>query len=238
MANLDDKARILFYDIETTDLDADFGNMVSFGYKWAGEKKAHVISILDTNKICDDCGHVDAVGDKPLVREAAKILSEADVWVTWYGKGFDEKFVTTRIMDAGLRPLPPVPHIDLYFTAKHKLKLSSNRLASVQDFLRLPTSKTPITKREWRKAQAGHVPSIRYINDHCLKDVMVLEEAYEKLKPLIRQHPRVGAHGACDVCGSTRLHSRGSVVRRDRALRKPVTYNRVQCQECGAWGKR
>jgi len=105
----------------------------------------------------------------------------------------------------------------------------------VQDFLQLPTSKTALTKREWRRAQAGHVPSIKYINDHCLKDVLVLEEAYEKLKSLVRQHPRVGAHGACDICGLSSLQRRGSYIRRDRTLRKQVTLWRFQCKSCGSW---
>lgn len=232
---MNEKARILYYDIETTDLDADFGNMLAFGYKWAGDRKAHVISLLDTNKVCQGCGHVDAVSDKKLVKAAHAILTQADMWVTWYGKGFDDKFVNTRVLDAKLKPLPPVPHVDLYFTAKHRLKLSSNRLASVQDFLQLPTSKTPLTKRIWRKAQAGHVPSIRYIVDHCQKDVMVLEEAYERLKPLIRSHPRVGDLGTCPTCGSSRLQRRGSYVRRNRELRRQVIEWRVQCQGCGSW---
>ena len=227
-----DKPRILFYDIETTDLQADFGNMLAFGYKWLDEPDAHVISLLDTNKECLECGRVDAVSDKLLVAAAWPILASADAWVTWYGKGFDAKFLNTRVLDNGLTPLPPIPHIDLYFTAKCHLKLSSNRLANVQDFLNLPTVKTPLTKRVWRQAQAGHVPSIVYIIDHCEKDVLVLEEAYEKLKPYVRQHPYLGKRGTCRVCNSTRLQRRGKVASR------AGKFVRVCCMECGAWGQR
>ena len=205
--------------------------MVAFGYKYLGGK-AKVISLLDTNPICHKCGRVDAVDDKPLVAAAHKVLSAADMWVTWYGKGFDQKYVNTRILDAKLPPLPDIPHVDLYFAAKHNLKLSSNRLANIQDFLRLPTKKTPITKRAWRRAQAGDVKSIEYIVDHCEKDVDVLDEAYTILKPYVRTHPRVGGIEDCRVCG-------GHVQKRGYALTtlKGPRY-RVCCVNCGAWETR
>jgi len=226
-------ANILFYDIESTDLKGDFGNMVAFGYKLLGGETT-VISLLDTNEICAKCRRVDAVTDKSLMKQAHAILSAADMWVTWYGKGFDAKFINTRIMDAHLPPLPDIPHVDLYFAAKHHLALSSNRLANVQNFLGLPTEKTPITKRAWRQAQAGHVPSIKYIIDHCAKDVDVLEQAYERLKPYVRTHPRVGDLGGCRTCGSP-VHRRGYALSNTVGRRQ-----RVQCTNgrCGAWETR
>lgn len=224
-------ARILFYDIESTDLDADFGNMLAFGYKFQGGE-AKVLSLLDTNKHCSKCGRVDAVDDKPLIAQAHKVLASADMWVTWYGKGFDAKFINTRVLDAGLPPLPDIPHVDLYWTARGNLKLSSNRLANVQNFLQLPTHKTPLTRRVWRRAQAGDVKSIEYIIDHCEKDVDVLDEAYQRLKPYVRQHPRVSTVEACRVCGEA-VQKRGFAL---TTLRGPRY--RVQCTGCGAWETR
>lgn len=227
----DTAAKILFWDIESTDLQADFGNMLACGFKYLGQP-AEVISLLDVNKHCKSCRRVDAVDDKRLLKQVWERLAAADVWVTWFGKGFDIKFVNTRLVDGGMPALPPIPHIDLYFTAKHHLKLSSNRLASVQDFLQLPTAKTPLTKRCWRRAQAGDVPSIRYIIDHCEKDVMVLEEAYERLKPYVRQHPNVDPAAGCRVCSGF-VQRRGlTLVASGRKLQ------RVQCTKCGHWENR
>jgi predicted transcriptional regulator len=108
------------------------------------------------------------------------------------------------------------------------LALTSNRLANVQEFLQLPTAKTQLTKRIWRKAQAGSVPDLEYIIDHCEKDVLVLDQAYEKLKPYIRSHPRMNSV-ACAVCG-------GDQQRRGQALSvlKGIRY-RYSCKECGHW---
>lgn len=227
----DHTAKILFLDIESTDLSADFGNMLAFGSKYMGEP-CEVISLLDVNKHCKTCRRVDAVDDKRLLKQVWERMAGADVWVTWYGKGFDIKFINTRMVDAGLPALPAIPHVDLYFTAKHHLKLSSNRLASVQDFLQLPTAKTPLTKRCWRRAQAGDVPSIKYIIDHCEKDVIVLEEAYHKLKAYIRQHPRVDTMDACRVCAGF-VQKRGITLVADGRKRQ-----RVQCTKCGHWENR
>lgn len=226
--------RILLFDIETTDLDADFGNMVAFGYRFLGDHTPpKVLSLLDFAPVCTGCGRVDAVDDKALVKKAWEILSQADMWITWYGKQFDTRYVTTRGVDAHFKPLPPIPHVDLYWTARFHLKLSSNRLASVQDFLRLKTKKTTLSKRMWRRAQAGHVPSIRYIVTHCRHDVACLEEAYQRLRPFVRQHPRIRGRDGCRVCGSEKLEKRGTSVTVNRGPQI-----RLRCQACGHWEQR
>lgn len=223
--------KILFYDIESTDLDADFGHMLAFGYKFLGDAKPTVLSMLDTNITCSACGKVDATSDAALVKQIIPIINSADVIVSWFGKGFDIKFINTRILDANLPPLANVPHIDLYFTARGNLKLTSNRLASVQDFLQLPTSKTPLTKRVWRRAQAGDINSIKYIVEHCEADVQVLQEAYERLKPYVRMHPHMGGtRGACRTCGA-RMASKGLVNYGG------IRYRRVSCTACGRYDR-
>lgn len=226
-------SKILMFDIEATNLDADFGTCLAFGWRYYGDGKSHVLSLLDTNPVCGDCGRVDADDDRALLKEVYAILSQADVIVSWYGKGFDVPFLNTRMLDAGMKPLPPIPHVDLYFTAKHHLKLSSNRLANVQEFLQLVDAKTPLTRRVWRQAEAGNPKAIKYVAHHCLKDVDVLYGAYEKLRPYVRQHPRINGYGPCRVCGGTNLNSRGLTVTH---LVKPK--RRVQCKDCGAWDTR
>lgn len=228
----------MLLDIESSGLKGDFANAFCFGYMLHGEKKASIISTLDVVKPCRSCKRVDTAQDDRLMRLVYDKICEADVVVTYYGKGFDWKFLATRMLEAGLPPLPDLPHVDLYYTAKHNLALTSNRLANVQEFLRLKTAKTQLTKRVWRRAQAGHVDAIEYIIDHCLKDVEVLDQAYQKLKPYVRQHPRMAKAVAkegvagCRVCG-------GAVQSRGRALtvtKGPRT--RYQCQKCAAWETR
>ncbi len=220
----------MLYDIEAGGLEADTSYCYTFGYKWLGEKKAHTLSLLDypQKRRSDDTGLMQAV---------VPIISSADLMVGWYSKGFDIKYLNTRMLDAGLPLLPPIPHVDLYFAAKVHLKLRSNRLASVQDFLQLPEEKTKLNLRLWMVARDGtdeeRKSALKYIDHHCLKDVLVLELAYMKLRPFVKSHPHVGLMkgrlGGCHVCGEEKLQRRGFQVNRTKVLQ------RIQCQNCGAW---
>lgn len=153
--------------------------------------------------------------------------------VTWYGSRFDLPMVNSKLILFGEPPLPHIPHIDGWKISKYKLKIHSNRLASVQEFLGLPTSKTPVKGGEWLKAMAGDRTALKYIVSHCKADVNVLEEAYLKLRPLINNHPRVGDKGTCYNCGSKQLQSRGPYVNRSQTPKV-----RIQCQGCGTWDTR
>lgn len=228
MNSLTDPSRIVLFDIESTHLKADFGYCICFGYKYLGEKKTTVLSVLDFPR-----HKSDPTNDAPLMRRVHNILTNhADIIVTYYGKGFDRKFLNTRMMMAGLKPLPPLgyEHVDLYFTARANLALHSNRLASVAAALGCPIEKTALDGPTWTRAMAGNRSAIKYIIEHCKRDVDVLEYCYKKLRPYVRQHPHVAARTSCRSCGSTDAQNRGFTIAKvgGRMIRK-------QCKRCGAW---
>ena len=221
-------AKILLYDIETSHLKADFGSLLAFGYKWLHEKRVNVPTILDFNP-------KNAIDDSGITAEANRVLSEADMVVTFYGKGFDQKFLNAKFLEHDLPILANIPHVDLFFTVKSNLALTRKSLANVAYFLQLANVKTPVEGRLWKQAMIGEPKAIKYVKDHCRADVLILEEAYLRLLPLIRTHPRVaGADlGRCRACGSDKLQSRGRHI---TALQKPR--RRVQCQDCASWDTR
>lgn len=210
-------------------MSADNGYTFTFGFKFLGDRKARTLSVLDypQKRRSDDSG---------LMKAAAEVISSADIICGWYSKGYDWPYLQTRMMVNNLPLLPPVPHIDLYYAAKIHLKLRSNRLASVQDFLQLPAKKTPLTMSLWMVARDGtdeeRKRALKTIDRHCLMDVVVLEQAYMKLRPLVKSHPHVGLIkgllGACHVCAG-KLQRRGFQVTRTKVVQ------RIQCQGCGAW---
>jgi uncharacterized protein YprB with RNaseH-like and TPR domain len=221
------KPRIISWDLECTSLKASFGYLLCFGYKVLGEDETHVISIADFKK-----HKKDPTNDHLVVKAAAKVLSDADMWITWNGKRFDVPFITTRLLFHGEKPLPRVPHLDgLQISRKH-LRMHSNRLDAVSVFFNLQR-KTPLNGPEWIRAAAGHKPSIEYIIEHCRQDVVVLEEVYNILRPLAALHPNVaqmaGKTFACPVCGSKKVQKRG--LHRNRVCAR----QRYQCTKCGAW---
>jgi len=220
---------ILGIDIEATDLKADFGTVLTVdviridptGVMQYKPESFNLFDYKENRGTWVPEGGTLKQG-KPMVRtnddalllvDVQKRLSEADIWTGWYSKGYDLPFLNTRMLLAGVPPLPPIPHIDLYFTARSNYKLSSNRLAAWQEFLNLTDAKTPLLRKTWREAGAGDLEALKYVSEHCHQDVLVLRGVYERLKSSIRLHPRVGGPdtGLCRVCGGQKFQSRGKV---------------------------
>lgn len=221
-------ARILLLDIEATGLNADFSTILCFGYKWYGDKSAKVISISDYPGY-----EKDPTDDKPLHRDIKKLMEEADMYVTWYGAGYDRKMLQTKFLYHGLGAIPPTPNVDLWWWSKHRLKMHSNRLAAIADYFNLG-EKTAVRGRQWMRAMCGHKPSLQYVIKHCAIDVEVLEKAYELMRPLVTSHPNVSElnlakNVVCKICASRELQKRGfSLSRQGRK-------QRYQCKDCSAW---
>jgi uncharacterized protein YprB with RNaseH-like and TPR domain len=161
-----------FFDLETFDLAADFGLvMVGCVKDREGGTKGFV-----------------AHGD-PDEREALvgirDTLEEKDYVVTYYGTKFDLPYFNTRLILNGERPLHQIRHIDLYYTARFKLKLNRNRLQSLELALFGTSDKTSIRPGVWRRALQGSQEDLDYILDHCVKDVEILERCFEQLKGFI-----------------------------------------------------
>lgn len=227
---INDKPRIVLFDIEANNLKANIGYCIAFGYTYLGGKPK-VLSVMDYPKTFRQ----DPTDDRALMQDIHRILTEeSDIIITYYGKEFDRKFLNTRMVAAGLMPLPPLnsEHIDLFFTVRGNFSLHSKRLAVVADFLKCPIKKTEIAWEAWRRAGAGHVPSLGEIIDHCTKDVAVLRWCYvNKLRPYVRLHPWVVLknRGLCRVCGSPKVQRRGY------SITSGVRKIRLQCQGCGYW---
>lgn len=217
---------ILLWDIETDGINAD--RILCIGHKLFEIGKPKVLKATDYKRegLWDDKGMVEAF---------AEVFSSADYHATWYGSRFDLPVVNARMIAHGMKPLPPKPHLDLWKTARYQFKTGGgNRLAKWQDFLGLPEEKTPVRPSVWIKARYGHEPSLRYIYEHCYKDVIVLEDVFRKLRPWVQEEPARGLivpteRGACIACGSTRLTKQGWRVSRTRR------YQQYQCQDCGKW---
>lgn len=225
--------RIAMWDIETTDLKADWGEMLSYGIKpLYGEP--WVRSVMDWPRRFER----DPLDDKALVRQCVKDLSQFDAVVTWYGRRFDRRFLNARCAFHKIDPPPQgMAHVDAWFTARYELALSSNRLAVVQEFLGLDDEKTPIKRRVWKKAKRGDKKALRYVINHNLMDVIVLEQAYLRLLPYIRSHPNVGLlqgeKHACPKCGAGQEY----IERAGWHYATTRAYPRVRCRKCKSWSR-
>ena len=221
--------RILFFDIESTNLAANFGTILCIGWKWHGSKVCRVPTILDT-------GGKDCLDDKGLVKKFAEVYNTADYTCGWYSSRFDIPMIRTKLLKHRLPPLAPIPHLDLWRTARYKLKLHSNRLQVVQEFLGTTHDKTPIHFDDWLKAAVGDRKALAHVRKHCELDVRVLEEVFDIMRPLIVDEPNRGLMTGetglvCQSCGSSDVQARGTYISLTRR------YKRYNCQSCGKWMK-
>lgn len=223
--------KILTWDLECSGLSADFGIILTAGFKEVGKGKPEVLNILDYR---DQSGDLIRA-EKRLLKDISKRLLDCDVWLTHYGTWYDVVFVNSRLLYHRLPILPPnYAHLDTWKIARNRLKLRNNRLITISEFLGTEDEKNAIKPEQWIRAMGGHRPSMDYIVEHCRRDVLVLEEVYERLKPLVLDHPNRGlvdGRGGCGVCGEHKLQKRGFHITRCRK------YQRMQCQACGAWSK-
>lgn len=229
--------KILFWDIEATNLNADFGYVLCVSMKEPG-RPTKTYSITDYTLFKEDC-----TNDRHVVLDAARELSTADIWVTWYGKRFDVPYIQTRLLGHGYSPMPFTTHIDGWETARKGLRLHSNRLASVLSFLEL-ADKTPLNGKIWTRAAAGYHDAIEYVITHCERDVEALEEAYEKLKPYVRYHPNMAVANDLPLPdGAGTLHTyicprcdtQGQMQKRGVQINRAGAAQRYLCKACGGW---
>lgn len=178
--------RIGFFDIEASNLSANYGMLLTACIKPLGEN--HITKIVKQTSTKED---------KLAVKQTIKALNEYDMIVTWYGVRYDVPFIKTRAL---LKKLPHsidprIRHLDLWDACRKYLKFTSNRLDTVSTDLGF-ADKTRISGDIWTKAVQGDKPAIAYVLHHNIKDVQVLEKVYnsfasQNLLREIKSIPRV-----------------------------------------------
>lgn len=167
--------RIGYFDIETDNLQADFGTMLSWSIK---EKGGDIISSSVTK---DEL--FDGVFDKRLVKDLIDAIREFRIIIGYNSDVFDIPFVRAKALHYDL-DFPEYGDLftwDLYYTVKSKLRLSRKSLANVCDYLNIP-GKTPIDKDVWRRAKYGDPKALKEVLDHNFGDVIILEKLHNKLE--------------------------------------------------------
>ncbi len=179
---LDKKARkvgkvdkVGYLDIESTGLTGNFGWLISWCIKEQDSKKIHSAFVTREEIL-------NGILDKRIVQELVDTMKQFTLIVTYYGARFDIPMVRTRAIFWGIPFIPygEIEHKDLYFLARSKLRLHSNRLDSVCDLMGI-TGKTRLEPRIWVSANTGNEESIKYITEHNRWDVIILEEVHRKL---------------------------------------------------------
>tara|TARA_R110002050_G_scaffold41798_6_gene101043 strand:+ start:2172 stop:2918 length:747 start_codon:yes stop_codon:yes gene_type:complete len=168
--------RLGYLDIESTGLKANIDIMLS----WA-------IKTRDTNEVVGDVIKKSEVFngsyDKRIMKSLIKALDKYDLIFTYYGTGFDIPFMRTRALDHDLDfpVFRKVSHKDIYYLVRSKLQLTRSSLKVATQFLGID-GKTNLDPRIWRDARYGNKDALKYVYDHNIADVEILEDLHKKIE--------------------------------------------------------
>lgn len=175
--NPEKEERLGYFDIEASNLVADYGIMLSYCIKDGLSDKIYgdVLTPTDVKK-----GHED----KRIVKNCIEDLQRFDRIITFYGTNFDLPFLRARALIVGVDfpTFGTLKHRDAYYIMKSRFKLSSRRLENSCRQLLGQTDKTKIDAVHWRNGVRGDKKALAYIYEHNTYDVLDLEKLYLKIQ--------------------------------------------------------
>jgi len=175
--------RVGYLDIESSDLRADWGYMLTWYIKTEGKNEYYSARIKQSEILSGQF-------DKRITIELLEALKNYDIVWTHYGSDwrFDVPFIRTRAFAHELQDqLPKRMDLfvkDTYPIVKKKLKLSSNRLANILEILNIKEKKSPVSPKLWQLARIGNEAALDYVDNHNKRDVQVLEKVHQKIRSI------------------------------------------------------
>jgi uncharacterized protein YprB with RNaseH-like and TPR domain len=173
-----------YLDIESTGFSANIDLMLSWCIKGRGVKKV-AGDVIEREEIMSN------KQDKRITQSLVDEMNKYDVIFTYYGTRFDIPFIRTRALYHGIDfPMyRQKSHKDLYYVVRSKLKLHRSSLMAATEFFGID-GKTRIKPEYWQKARWGDKKSLKYVYEHNIADVEILEDLHRKLEehapPMVR----------------------------------------------------
>lgn len=174
-------------------------------------------------------------GQQQMLEKAHDLLDEADVVMHYNGDRFDIPRLNTEFVLAGLTPPAPYKSIDLLKVMRSNFAFPSNKLAYISEQLGLDGKVKHEGHGLWIACMAGDPKAWAKMKKYNIRDVTLLEDLYEKVRPWISGHPHHGLYsGEPDVCPNCGSHD---LARRGYALTAMGKFQRYVCVPCGTWSR-
>ena len=170
-----EKEKIAFFDIETSNLKSNWGFVFSYCIK---ELDGKIIKrILTPEEI------KSGIYDKDLLGQFCKDIRQFDRIIGYYSARFDVPFLRTRCVYYGLDfPIfKEIKHNDLYDILKRKFNLHSKRLGVVAEFFKIPAKEHKMNPNIWFSAMAGNKKALDWIMTHNIEDVNTTETLWKRV---------------------------------------------------------
>lgn len=178
--------RTAILDLETSNLKADYGILLTYCIKPLGSNKIlkGVISQEDIRK-----GR-KGDEDRRIVTDCIADMAKFDKVVTYFGKRFDLPYLRARAVNMNvLFPyFGSVQHIDVFDVVKHRFCMSRKSQEVACRFLLGHTDKTHFDGAVWRDAARGDKKALAMVLDHNIKDVTDLEKLWLRIRDFARRH--------------------------------------------------
>ena len=231
--------KILIYDLETSPIIAytwglfkqnigikqiiEPSRVICWAAKWLGEKR-----VLSSTEWDD--------GTDSMLMQLYGLIEEADVIVAHNNNKFDRPTMNAQFVKLGLTPPAPYKSVDTLITARQALRIASNKLDYLGEYLGLGRKIDTGGFELWRDVLDGDSVAQRLMLKYNIQDVRLLEKVYLKLRPWMKNHPNLANLGstedfACPNCNSTEVQRRGF------SYTQVGKYQRWACSSCGTWSR-
>lgn len=171
--------RVGILDIESSNLDADFGFILSYAILDA--KTGAVLGRTIAPEEIADGGY-----DRNICRDLVSDMLRFDRIVGYYIKDrrFDIPFIRSRCLCNSVQfpEYGSVKITDVYDLVKNKMKLGRSSLASACSFLGITAKTHPLTGKKWLDARTGKKDGLDWVWKHNVEDVKSTLKLWNMLK--------------------------------------------------------
>jgi len=167
------------FDIETTNLKANVGFMLSWAMKTSdGRVLGDVIKRREI---------LNGKLDTRILKSLLKAFESVDLISGYYSTRFDVPFVRTRciLQDVEFPTFGTLMHYDMYYTVRNKFQLHRNSLDAATKLFRLD-EKGHVGLPLWNKARIGDQKAIDEIYEYNIQDVAISYQLFEKIIPYVK----------------------------------------------------
>ena len=179
------KEKIGIIDIETDDLNADYGIIFSYYIKTLGKNEYLTDHITEADfKKYSYKGNGVAKEDTRVVKQLMEDMKKYDRLVGHYSSGFDIPFIRTRATICGLKfyDYGEIFTSDTWRILKDKFKLSRNSLENGTQKLLGKTRKNHLSSNMKHAIIRGEKWAMDYCLDHNKKDVDDTDDLFKVIR--------------------------------------------------------
>ena len=236
--------RILFFDIESAPLlgyfwrpDQDYiahdfmvadSYMLGYSARFRGERTIHsdILTSSEAKRQHDD----------RIVVGLGRLIRKADLIVAHNIRRFDLPVFNGRLLMRGLEPLGPVQTIDTFVLAKQNFGLPYYKLDYLAE--RLGLGKKIKTDFElWRRCYLGDEAALAKMHRYNRRDVVLLEQVFEKMLPYVKSLPRLVVAGGPDDSSCPLCAYPGPLAKRGFHENRATRFQTYQCPRCTRYSR-